>query len=124
MLGYKLRPHHGLCIHYFRGEGYNHFFVENMKNIISELEKNPSLLLVSDADNVCLACPNRIGEKDCIFDEKVLRYDQRVLELCNLRPSQQLTWEEFTIKIQECILTPGLRTSVCHDCQWNYICNE
>ena len=31
---YYLRPHHGLCIAFFEGKGYNQKFVENMTNVV------------------------------------------------------------------------------------------
>ena len=35
---YKIRPHHGMCIAFFKGKGYSEKFTAHMKDIIKELE--------------------------------------------------------------------------------------
>ncbi len=122
MSNYKLRPHHGLCIQFFRGEGYNQEFIENMQEIVDALAANPIIELVNGADSVCHTCPNRIGETDCACDEKVLHYDKKVMEYCKLTCSSTLTWNEFSSKIYNYILTPDLREDICGDCEWNALC--
>ncbi len=124
MSNYRLRPHHGLCLHYFRGEGYSEEFIKNMQSIVDELHTNPTILLVPGADSVCRTCPNRIGDIDCACDEKVLRYDQKVLELCGLTISSTLTWDELEKKVHQHILSQNLRESICGDCSWNQLCTD
>lgn len=124
MSNYRLRPHHGLCLHYFRGEGYSEEFIKNMQSIVDELHTNPTILLVSGADSVCRTCPNRIGETNCACDAKVLHYDQKVLELCDLTISSTLTWNELEKKVHQHILSQNLRESICGDCSWNQLCTD
>lgn len=119
---YRLRPHHGLCLHFFRGNGYSEDFVENMTEISLKLGENPTIELVSGSDQVCEACPNRVGETGCASDEKVLSYDASVLKLCGLNVGDQLHWQDFLTLVNAHILEPGLLESVCTGCQWISIC--
>ncbi len=119
---YKLRPHHGMCLRYFRGEGYSQDFIKNMQEIINILATNPEIQLVSYNDSVCTTCPNKIDHKHCISDKKVLHYDKKVVELCDLNLDSYITWIEFSNKITECILKPNLRTTICGDCEWSHLC--
>lgn len=121
MSNIKLRAHHGLCISFFEGKGYDDNFVENMKNIIITLNQNPNVTIVTDEDIVCVACPNnKNGICDCI--EKVDRYDKMVLKLCNIPNNFTLPWDEYRMMIQEKIIKAGKLSTVCGDCQWSYIC--
>lgn len=58
-----VRPHHGLCAEFFRGEGYSGEFVENMSAVLSELNSSdPLIRLTVGADRICCRCPNNSGE--------------------------------------------------------------
>lgn len=121
MSNIKLRAHHGLCIAFFEGKGYDDKFVENMKNIIITLNQNPNVTIVTDEDLVCVACPNNNnGVCDCI--EKVDRYDEMVLKLCNIQNNITLPWDEYKTMVQEKVIKAGKLSTVCGDCQWSYIC--
>ena len=54
--------HHGMCLPFFRGEGYSGAFVENMTRMKKILEENPEICLVAGSDDICAACPNRLTE--------------------------------------------------------------
>lgn len=122
MSKFNIRPHHGLCIHFFRGKGYSQEFVENMTNVVKKLEENPTIHLVSGADVICGSCPNLSAEHLCSSLDKVANYDEKVLELCGLSGNSSLSWEEFATSVREHILEKGLRTQVCGHCQWTDIC--
>lgn len=122
MCPFELRPHHGLCLRFFRGEGYSVGFVDNMKAVVADLEKNPTVRLVSGADRVCQCCPHRVGEQGCSCDDKVKRYDGAVIALCGLSYDRGITWEAFSQRIETDILSKGLRQQVCGDCQWTNFC--
>ena len=117
----RLRPHHGMCIAYFVGEGYSGSFTENMAAVIRALERDAWVKLVCEGDVICGPCPNFV-ENGCVTLEKVDRYDAAVLRLCGLEPGQKLPYREFRDLVRENILTPGLRQEICGDCQWNDLC--
>jgi hypothetical protein len=121
MLTIKLRAHHGLCIAFFEGKGYNDYFVENMRNVITTLNSNPNVTITFDEDIVCVACPNnKNGICDCI--EKVNRYDETVLRLCNIRNNTILPWQTFKALVMKKVIKAGMLSTVCSDCQWANIC--
>ena len=119
MITYNIRAHHGMCLTFFQGKGYSGDFVENMGAMKKILEQNPLIRLVEGYDDVCAACPNKLAES-CA--EKASRYDREVLRRCGLSVGDTLPYLEFSQKVIETILRPGLRGSICGDCQWSGLC--
>ena len=58
---YNLRPHHGMCIAFFKGKGYSEEFTAHMKKIISEVEHNPLVRLCVYTDELCSKCPHNVN---------------------------------------------------------------
>ena len=122
MSGCELRPHHSLCAHFFRGEGYSGAFVENMASVLGALRsQNPLLTLRSSADVICRSCPHSTGGV-CDSGQKVARYDAAVLRMTGLADGAVLRWSDLNALTEERILSPGRLEEVCGDCQWFYIC--
>ena len=119
MKTYKIRAHHGMCLTFFQGKGYSGDFVENMGAMKKILEQNPLIRLVEGYDDVCAACPNKLAET-CA--EKASRYDREVLRRCGLSVGERLPYREFSRKVIETILRPGVRAEICGDCQWSSLC--
>ncbi len=117
----KLRPHHGMCLAYFIGEGYSNAFTAHMRQILESTVPDTPVVLTVGTDTICGACPNHDGGV-CTADGKVSRYDQAVLDLCGLCAGTSLSFSAFTELVQDRILMPGLRSAVCGDCQWDSIC--
>ena len=117
---YNLRAHHGMCLYFFRGKGYSGQFVENMGKMKAVLEENPTIRLMDSPDDICAACPNKATEP-CA--EKASRYDREVLRRCGLSVGDTLSYEDFSKKVVETILRPGVRGSICGDCQWSSLCH-
>ena len=116
---YRIRAHHGMCLAFFRGQGYSGAFVENMANMKAILEENPDILLLDGPDDICAACPNRLTG---VCGEKACRYDREVLERCALSPGDTLSFRDFSQKVEDAILRPGKREEICGDCQWSSLC--
>lgn len=118
-----LRPHHGLCMAYFIGEGYSSGFKKHMGEVLSNLTPDSLITLTCATDEVCSACPhNQAGI--CESCDKVTRYDNTVLDFCGLTSGDTLSFGEFTARVQNRIIAPGLRESICGSCQWNNICRS
>ena len=124
---YKLRPHHGMCFAFFQGKGYSGAFTENMRIIKEKLDKNPEVILLCGADDVCACCPhNRNGE--CIdtasgeSSGKAEAYDRQVLARCMLSEGSRMRWNDFAASVQKSILSPGKREEICGDCEWSRLC--
>lgn len=118
----RIRPHHGLCTAFFRGEGYSGDFVKNMAEIIGLLERNdPKVIISEGADDICKKCPN-LSDGIC-SGEKSDRYDRTVLEICGLSSGREMKWRDFSHLVQEKIISAGRLPEVCRDCQWFFICS-
>ena len=117
---YKIRAHHGVCLYFFQGKGYSGDFMENMARMKAILAENPEIILMDGPDDICAACPNRQTET-CA--EKASRYDREVLRRCELSVGDTLSYEDFSEKVVETILRPGVRGAICGDCQWSSLCH-
>ena len=63
MQRFLIRPHHMLCLQFFEGKGYSDEFITNMADIKNILDReNPYVEIVSGVDDLCVKCPNCIGE--------------------------------------------------------------
>ena len=119
----KIRPHHGLCAEFFRGEGYSGEFAENMGNIISYLRENsPRVVITEGADEICSGCPNLSG--GACSGEKAAKYDRAVLELCGISYGDEMNWNDFSGAVRKNIILQGKLTEICSDCRWFYICGQ
>ena len=116
---YKIRAHHGMCLSFFQGKGYSGEFVENMSRMKAILAENPEIILMDGPDDICAACSNRLTET-CA--EKASRYDREVLRRCGLSVGDTLPYGDFSKKVTEAILRPGMRAEICGDCQWSGLC--
>ena len=118
----RLRPHHGICLRFFNGKGYDTAFVKNMACVADSLKMNPErqVMLLCGVDALCISCPHNCGG-EC-DSEKPARYDSAVLSLCGLQDGELLPWRDFQRLVLEKILAPGKRETVCGDCVWTQIC--
>ncbi|SER89846.1 DUF1284 domain-containing protein [Lachnobacterium bovis] len=123
--GLKLRPHHGMCFEFYEGKGYSGEFTDHMGKIIKNFESNPNQIITvtADTDIVCKHCPNNSG-LCCESQSKVMKYDNAVLELCNLKDKTTIEYGKFREIVRNKILRKNLRKEICGDCQWNSICEK
>lgn len=121
---FKVRPHHGLCAEFFRGEGYDGDFVKNMSETLSVLNENDPIITIAEgADLICAKCPHN-GENGCETAEKVSRYDGAVLKICGLSAGDLLSWQDFRDTVRKKIISENRLGEVCADCCWYGICSK
>ncbi|MHB9112032.1 MAG: DUF1284 domain-containing protein [Thermoleophilia bacterium] len=119
MGGIRLRAHHLLCIHGFRGQGYSPLFVANMARLVHRLENSPetSIQVVNGADDVCSACPH-MDEGKCIRpDQRVDELDQRVRAQLGFDKGYSASWSSILDIIRDRI-DPFRLEVVCDGCRW------
>lgn len=116
----SLRPHHGLCMAYFVGEGYSSGFKKHMAEVLQAVQPETPVRLAAGVDEICSACPHNCG--GVCESPTVDSHDRAVLQACGLKKDQQLPFGEFTSLVQEKIIAKGLREEICGDCQWSRIC--
>ena len=120
---YPIRPHHGMCLAFFIGNGYSNGFTAHMQEMLELFTKGADVCLTVNTDEICSACPNNC-EGLCEAAEKVKRYDNAVLSHCGLTEGQTLPFSKFTQSVQQNIIASGKRPEICGDCQWNRICQD
>ena len=119
-----LRPHHGLCIGFFKGNGYNEKFTEHMSSVIEMLRRNdPVITFLCSCDVICSHCPNA-GGKICSCEEKVSLYDRIVLSFIGAREGGSMRWSRFFAAVRAKIVEAHRLGEICSDCQWQYICSK
>ncbi len=120
-----IRPHHGLCLKHFTGNGYSDGFIQRMTEVSVELQTNPfrEIVLYSETDILCKACPHNVNGI-CETAQKVARYDQKCLELCGLHNGEIMQWQQFEQLIVQKILKPHRLSEICSDCCWSNICQN
>ncbi len=112
----RFRPHHLLCTLGFEGMGYDSAFIRNFTEIKNGLTDATELEIVSVADTICGACPDRRGE-GCVSQEKIDGLDRRHAKLLGLEGGQRLSWGEGKALLREKFHIEAV-TTACDGCQW------
>jgi len=121
----KLRGHHLICLHFFRGEGYNPEFIANLNGILNRAEAGEEIEVYSGADDVCKMCPY-LKEGICFYDKdteaEIREMDRRAIRLLRLRTRWRVKWLDIREKIPQ-IFCEWAR-EYCKDCNWRTVCEK
>jgi hypothetical protein len=119
-----LRGHHLICLQFFRGEGYNAEFVENLRNILKSADEY-EIDIRTGADDVCGKCPY-LDRTRCRYsegaDEGIAEMDSKALALLDLSRDIKVRWEEVRQRLPE--LFPVWHTVYCAGCSWRGACEK
>ncbi len=118
----KLRAHHGMCLQFFRGKGYDKEFTAHMQLVSDSLKENPRIRIITQCDIICSHCPN-LQNAECISQDTVYGYDKKVLEFCGIRENSIMTWDKFSTLVQKRIVDVD-KKKICSSCEWNYLYNK
>lgn len=113
-----LRPHHLLCTQGYSGKGYSEEFVENMNRLTGRLRGTEpvTIRLKFSTDDLCISCPHMLGWDLCQTNEKVKRFDRKVVEYFRLEEREYI-YQELVQKIRQEI-TPRMLEDICDGCSW------
>lgn len=119
----KLRGHHLICLHFFKGEGYNPEFVENLKKVLQGVTTGAEIEVYSGADDVCKMCPYLKGEfcsynKDA--DVEIKKMDIMAIELLRVKNHDRVRWVDIKKKIPD-VFSQWSR-KYCRECDWRKVC--
>jgi len=121
----KLRGHHLICLHFFKGEGYSKRFIVNLRGVVKNLETGVKAKVIKGADAVCEYCPYLKGNI-CTYEpgaeENIQSLDEMALKLLNVKKGDALLWEKIKSKLPK--ILPKWREFACLDCDWEKICFE
>jgi len=118
----KLRGHHLICLHFFKGKAYDKEF----RNYLEKLKENmgsSDIEVVDSADDVCKKCIY-LKKGRCNYSEnaeaEITEMDKKALELLNIK-EDTVKWKQIKDKI------PGIFNEwkpYCKACDWQEDCNE
>ena len=114
----KLRPHHLLCTQGYSGKGYSNAFTANMTDITNRLrgDGDVAVEIVFSTDDICISCPNMLGVNICERDDKVKRFDRKVVEYFGVEEKNYI-YREITGEINA-KMTAEMMDDICGDCNW------
>lgn len=119
-----LRPHHVLCLRFYRGEGYSSTFSEGMAAIARSLSCGEAIVrITSGVDDICKNCP-RACDGVCLDEEKSARYDKLTARIADLKQNDTFTWADLQARLNKTVFTGDQFSSICRDCTWAYICHS
>jgi uncharacterized protein len=118
----RLRPHHLMCLRFYRGEGYSPPFVDNLTATL-ERARSGGAIVVDGPDDICAACPG-LRDNFCAWDDgseaEVRRIDALASRLVDVAPGDAVGWTTT-----EDAVVAGLRewsTDACRPCTWHTVC--
>ena len=111
-----LRPHHLLCTQGYSGKGYSEGFVSHMNEVVDELRNRPGtkITLTFSTDTLCSCCPHKEGEDLCDTQEKVKRFDQKVVDYFGLE-EKEYSYQELIREIDK-KMTEEMLADICEGC--------
>ena len=114
----KLRPHHLLCTQGYSGKGYSDDFVENMTAITTYLrnEADAAVEIVFSTDDICSKCPRMISDDLCESDEKVKRFDKKVIAYFGIEEKRYI-YQDIINEINA-KMTSSMMDDICSGCEW------
>jgi len=116
----RLRGHHLLCLHGFRGLGYSPEFISNMQAVKDRLLDAQVEVEVSiSPDDICAACPH-LADGGCSKKEdseaRISAKDAEVLRRLSLSPGDRLPEGDLFALVAE-QFSAGI-SDLCSSCKW------
>lgn len=119
-----LRGHHLVCLRFYRGEGFPHNYVENLRSVVMAAQEQ-GVKVVLGADQVCASCPS-MKDGLCLhapgWEDEIRAMDQAALELLGVRPEEMISWEELGARLKRCFSL--WRGRFCSGCGWREACER
>ncbi|MEM0503625.1 MAG: DUF1284 domain-containing protein [Archaeoglobaceae archaeon] len=117
---HKLRGHHLICLHFFKGQGYDEKFVKNLQRILATVDV---IEIVDGIDEVCKFCPHNAGF--CNYSEnsekEVRELDEFALSLLRLKIGEKINWSDLKERIPK--ILGEWRAFACKNCDWKGVCD-
>lgn len=119
----RLRGHHILCLHGWRGYGYSPKFTASMQSIRSRLASTPDLFVqvIDSPDDICDSCPHlsdgRCAKRGGASEDRVSARDVAILSALRLTSGDRIKASELFTRASDRFGTVGLG-EVCGACRW------
>ncbi len=121
----KLRGHHLICLHFFKGEGYSSDFVANLQGLIDRAEEGEEIEVIDSADDVCRRCPH-LRQTICCYQQdyeaQIREMDSAAFELLRIGINAKTEWG--TIRAMLPRILEDWSQRYCFDCNWKLTCRR
>jgi hypothetical protein len=121
----KLRGHHLICLHFFKGKGYSPEFIESLAKILIRAEAGAEIVVSKGADDVCKICPY-LKQGKCLNDKTadagICEMDKTALKLLGLRSGDEITWLNIRKRLPDAL--PQWSDKYCTECDWRWACEK
>lgn len=121
----KFRGHHLICLHFYRGEGYDREYVEKLSILMEKAAAGEIVEIVAGADDVCHFCPHLRHEQckhQANSEQEIKELDQRALTHLGLKCGDQVIWRRLAQFVDK---TPAnWFQDFCQGCDWLELCNR
>jgi len=121
----RLRGHHLICLHFYRGEGYSREFVENLENVVRRASDGEEIEVVEGADDICRACPT-VQDGKCMAvpgaDEKIRKMDAEAAAYLGVAFRSKVRWPD--VKAEVMAAPKEWLAAFCAGCDWKGTCAE
>ncbi|MEW6173248.1 MAG: DUF1284 domain-containing protein, partial [Bacillota bacterium] len=98
----RLRGHHLVCLHFFRGEGYNREFIDNLEEVLGKAEKGDTIEVIEGADDVCRAC-SELKDGQCAHtpdaDANIRQLDAKATVHLGVSPGNTVLWQDMKARV-------------------------
>lgn len=124
----RLRGHHFICLHFFRGEGYSPAFVDNLEAAVGRATGQEAVV-VDGADDVCAACPGLASDGTCADpsggETSVRRLDRMAWRTLGIHPGDHLSLADARELLADDAMAAGMwRAEACAGCAWESVCES
>lgn len=121
----KLRGHHLICLHFYRGEGYAQPFIDHLSGLLTRAEKSEPAIVVSGPDDLCSCCPylsNGICTHGPVAEKLIREMDARALSLLEICPGESCSWGDIRNLLPRVV--GEWKEAYCRDCDWLFACER
>ncbi|MEF9952144.1 MAG: DUF1284 domain-containing protein [Clostridium sp.] len=113
----KLRPHHIMCLKFYKGVGYSEEFTKNMTQIHTALTTGDEVIsLIDSHDDICSKCPSLKGSV-CESEENIKVLDRNTLNYLDITSGKEYRYNDLA-SLRDKVLDKELHQKICSTCEW------
>ncbi|MDI3281646.1 MAG: DUF1284 domain-containing protein, partial [Bacillota bacterium] len=121
----RLRGHHLVCLHFYRGEGYSPDFVARLGEVVQRAGAGEEVEVVAGADDVCRACPY-LADEQCAHrpgaEAGIQALDRTARSFLGVSPGDRVRWGEIKARVEAA--PEEWFAAFCAGCGWRGLCER
>ncbi|WP_446897947.1 DUF1284 domain-containing protein [Clostridium sp. LBM24168] len=88
-----------------------------MDKIVQMLKNKIPIKIINSCDDICMACPNKLEDGNCVFQDKVLYLDTCASKVLNIKYNDIYYYGNIVKAIKQ-NLSLEIFEKTCSKCQW------